>query len=68
MWLYPLLALLTLFLRYLIINEEGSINEESTGAIKEWAMGAIMAPRNPVCVFISCFNVSITPSLIDIIF
>ena len=48
------------------INKEGtgSINEEATGVINEIAIGAIIAPRNPPsCFFISCFTVSLSPSI-----
>ena len=40
------------------------INEEATGCINEKAIGAIIAPRNPLsCCFISCFTVSVAPSI-----
>ena len=42
----------------------GSINKESISAINEAAIGAIKAGKTPpVCVFISCFTISVTPSI-----
>ena len=42
----------------------GSINEETTGVINEIAIGAIIVPRNPPSFFlISCFTVSLAPSI-----
>ena len=38
--------------------------EEITGCTNEAAIGANKAPRNrPSCFFISCFTVSVTPSI-----
>ena len=51
-------------------NEEatGCINKEVLDAISEPAIGAIIVPTNPLsCFFISCFTVSLAPS-IDLIF
>ena len=48
------------------INKEATecINDETTVTINEAVMGAIMAPRNPPsCFFISCFAVSVAPSI-----
>ena len=48
------------------INEEatGCINEEAIGPINEATIGTIIAPRNlPSCFFISCFTVSVAPSI-----
>ena len=48
------------------INKEatGCINEESIRAINEAAVDAIIAPGHPrSCFFISCFTVSVAPSI-----
>ena len=38
--------------------------EEITGSTNEAAKGANRAPRNlPSCFFVSCFTVSVTPSI-----
>ena len=50
----------------IFINEEtiGCKNEKAIGTINEAAISAIIAPRNPPsCCFISCFTVSVTPSI-----
>ena len=48
------------------INEEaiGCNNKEVIGAIHEASIGAIIAGRNPLsCFFISCFTISLAPSI-----
>ena len=56
--MYPLSAFLTLLalIRF--------TTEEITGCTNEAAKGTNKAPRNlPFCFFISCFTVSVTPSI-----
>ena len=57
----PLPALLTPFPVIVFVNEEATdyISEEAVGAI----LGAIITGRNPVLFFISCFTVSLAPSI-----
>ena len=62
----PFPALVTPFSDIAFINEEtiGCNNEKALGTINEAAISAIIAPRNPPsCCFISCFTVSVTPSI-----
>ena len=54
------------FLVISFINEEdsGCISEETIRTIKETVIGAIIPPRNPTSYFfISCFTVSVAPSV-----
>ena len=40
------------------------INEEATGCINQATIGTIIGPRNPPsCFLISCFTVSVAPSV-----
>ena len=39
------------------------INEEPIRAVNEAAIGAIIAPRNPLTFFISCYPVSVAASI-----
>ena len=62
----PFPAFLTPFQDIAFINEEATscINEEAIGAINDAAIGAIIALQNPSsCFFISCFTVSVKPSV-----
>ena len=62
----PFPALLTLFPVIAFLDQEATnyVNEEAIDAITEAAMGAIIGPRIPLsCFFISCFTVSIAPSI-----
>ena len=48
------------------VNEEatGCVNEEAIDTINEAAIVAIIAGRNwPSCFFVSCFTVSLAPSI-----
>ena len=63
---YPFPTLLTLFSDIAFINEENTscIEETFIDAINEAIIGAIIAPGNPLsCLFISCFTVSVAPSI-----
>ena len=62
----PFSALMTSFPDIAFISEEanGCINEEAIGAINEAAIRTIIASRNPpFCFSISCFTVSVAPSI-----
>ena len=62
----PFFALMTPFRNVAFIHEEarGYISEAVIDAINESAIGVIIAPRNPTsCCFISCFIVSVRPSI-----
>ena len=49
---------------FIIEEATGCITEEAIGAINKAAIGAIITPRNPpFCFYISCFTVSVTPSV-----
>ena len=63
---YPFPILMTLFSDIVFINEENTscIEETFIDAINEAIIGAIITPENPLsCLFISCFTVSVAPSI-----
>ena len=61
-------VIIIFILTYFSEEATGYINKEALDAISEAAIGAIIVPRNPLsCFFISCFTVSLAPS-IDLIF
>ena len=62
----PFSALMTSFPDIAFTSEEanGCINQEAIGAINEAAIRTIIASRNPpFCFSISCFTVSVAPSI-----
>ena len=62
----PFPVLLTHFSVIAFINEEttGCVNKEAVGGINEANINVIIALRNlPSCFFISCFTVSVAPSV-----